>query len=218
MERHWTSAFDSRESLQHTVSQSIRHEQNLSLLPLTADKVHCTHIHNYAYTPTITHKDTYTHTQLCIDTCAHAHTVCNSMREHWSILRPLAHVPDADALVLRVTHDQLLPGMEDAAGHVVVVTATRVHLPCLRFWDKGANSNNQHPNINHQPTPPLTPSHTHPKVDHYPSIHQSSSTALQLHNVPTPSHNASIIRKWVKVNYFFYETIVLGIHVQQIQK
>ena len=45
---------------------------------------------------------------------------------------PLAHVPHSDGLVLAVGEDQLLPGVEDGAGDVVVVAAARVHLPGLQ--------------------------------------------------------------------------------------
>ena len=44
----------------------------------------------------------------------------------------IAHVPHPDALVLGVGEDQLLSRMEDGAGHVVVMTSTRVHLPGLQ--------------------------------------------------------------------------------------
>ena len=56
-------------------------------------------------------------------------------------ITPLAHVPDTDALVLRVAHDELLAWMEDAARHVVVVTAASVHLPRLGFWNIMTHSN-----------------------------------------------------------------------------
>lgn len=44
---------------------------------------------------------------------------------------PLRHVPHTDALVLRVGQDELLAGMEDSAGHVVVMSPAGVQLPCL---------------------------------------------------------------------------------------
>ena len=44
---------------------------------------------------------------------------------------PLGGVPDPDGLVLRVGEDQVLPRVEDDAGHVVVVAAARVNLPGL---------------------------------------------------------------------------------------
>lgn len=50
--------------------------------------------------------------------------------------RPFGHIPHSDALVLRVGQDELLARVEDGAGHVVVVTATRVQLPCLGFWTR----------------------------------------------------------------------------------
>lgn len=46
---------------------------------------------------------------------------------------PLGHVPHPDALVLRVGQDELLTGVEDSAGHVVVVAAARVQLPGFGF-------------------------------------------------------------------------------------
>ena len=42
---------------------------------------------------------------------------------------PFGHVPDTDALVLGVAHDQFLSRVEQAARHIVVVTATCVHFP-----------------------------------------------------------------------------------------
>lgn len=47
---------------------------------------------------------------------------------------PFGHVPHTDALVLGVGQDELLARVEDGTGHVVVVTATRIQLPCLGFW------------------------------------------------------------------------------------
>ncbi len=47
---------------------------------------------------------------------------------------PLGHVPDADALVLRVAEDEFLTRMEKDARHVVVVSPARVHLPRLRLY------------------------------------------------------------------------------------
>jgi hypothetical protein len=44
---------------------------------------------------------------------------------------PLAHVPDSDGLVLTVGEDELLPGVEDGAGDVVIVASTGVNLPGL---------------------------------------------------------------------------------------
>ena len=44
---------------------------------------------------------------------------------------PLGHIPDADALVLRIAEDQLLARVEDGTRHVVVMTATGVNLPRL---------------------------------------------------------------------------------------
>ena len=44
----------------------------------------------------------------------------------------LGHIPNPDGLVLGVGEDQLLPRVEDGAGHVVVVTTARVHLPGLQ--------------------------------------------------------------------------------------
>mmetsp|Transcript_9412 Transcript_9412/g.32760 ORF Transcript_9412/g.32760 Transcript_9412/m.32760 type:complete len:512 (+) Transcript_9412:1111-2646(+) len=43
----------------------------------------------------------------------------------------LAHVPHADGLVLGIGHDDVLPGVEHDARHVVHVAAQRVHLPRL---------------------------------------------------------------------------------------
>lgn len=43
------------------------------------------------------------------------------------------HIPHPDALVLRVGQDELLPWVEDGAGHIVVVAAACVQLPCLGF-------------------------------------------------------------------------------------
>lgn len=48
---------------------------------------------------------------------------------------PLGHVPHPDALVLRVGQDELLARVEDGTGHVVVVTAARIQLPRLGFWN-----------------------------------------------------------------------------------
>ena len=50
---------------------------------------------------------------------------------------PLGHIPHADALVLRVGQDELLARVEDGTGHVVVVAAARIQLPCLGFWTVG---------------------------------------------------------------------------------
>lgn len=41
------------------------------------------------------------------------------------------HIPNPDAFVLRVGQDELLPWVEDGTGHVVVVAAACVQLPCL---------------------------------------------------------------------------------------
>lgn len=46
---------------------------------------------------------------------------------------PFGHIPHPDALVLRVGQDELLAWVEDGTGHVVVVTAARIQLPCLGF-------------------------------------------------------------------------------------
>ena len=43
----------------------------------------------------------------------------------------LGHVPDADALIFRVGHDDILPGVEHAAGYVVDVPAEGINLPSL---------------------------------------------------------------------------------------
>jgi len=45
---------------------------------------------------------------------------------------PLRHVPDTNALILRVGQNQFLAWMKEHAGNVIIVTTTRVHLP--RFW------------------------------------------------------------------------------------
>ncbi len=46
---------------------------------------------------------------------------------------PFGHIPDPDALVLRVREDELLARVEDSTGHIVVVSAARIQLPCLGF-------------------------------------------------------------------------------------
>ncbi len=46
---------------------------------------------------------------------------------------PFGHIPHTDAFVLRVGQDELLARVEDSAGHVVVVTAACVQLPCFGF-------------------------------------------------------------------------------------
>ena len=48
--------------------------------------------------------------------------------------RPFGHVPNTDALVFRVGQDELLAGVEDGTGHVVVVTTARIELPRLGLW------------------------------------------------------------------------------------
>lgn len=50
---------------------------------------------------------------------------------------PFGHIPDPDALVLGVGEDELLARVEDGTGHVVVVAAARIQLPCLGFWTVG---------------------------------------------------------------------------------
>ena len=47
--------------------------------------------------------------------------------------RALGHVPDPDGLVFRVGHDQVLTGMENHAGYVVVVATASVNLPGLKM-------------------------------------------------------------------------------------
>ena len=47
--------------------------------------------------------------------------------------RALGHVPNPDGLVLRVGHDQVLTGMENHAGYVVVVATASVNLPGLKM-------------------------------------------------------------------------------------
>ena len=44
---------------------------------------------------------------------------------------PLGHLPHTDALVLGVTEDELLSGVEQHTGYIVVMSATCVHLPGL---------------------------------------------------------------------------------------
>ena len=44
---------------------------------------------------------------------------------------PLGRVPHPDGLVLGVGDDQVLPRVEDDAGHVVVVAAASVNFPSL---------------------------------------------------------------------------------------
>ena len=44
---------------------------------------------------------------------------------------PLGRVPHPDGLVLGVGDDQVLPRVEDDAGHVVIVAAASVHFPSL---------------------------------------------------------------------------------------
>ena len=44
---------------------------------------------------------------------------------------PFRHVPDADALVFRVTEDEFLARVKQDAGDIVVMPSTRVHLPGL---------------------------------------------------------------------------------------
>ena len=48
--------------------------------------------------------------------------------------RALRHVPHTHALVLRVAENELLAWMEHGARHVVVVSATSVHLPGFRVY------------------------------------------------------------------------------------
>lgn len=43
------------------------------------------------------------------------------------------HVPNPNALVLRVGQDELLPWVEDCTGHIVVVATACVQLPSLGF-------------------------------------------------------------------------------------
>lgn len=50
---------------------------------------------------------------------------------------PFGHIPHPDALVLGVGQNELLARMEDGTGHVVVVTATGIQLPCLGFYTMG---------------------------------------------------------------------------------
>ena len=47
---------------------------------------------------------------------------------------PLAHVPDPDAFVLGVTENELLSGVKQTAGHVVIVTTAGVHFPGLGIY------------------------------------------------------------------------------------
>ena len=44
----------------------------------------------------------------------------------------LGHVPNPDGFVFGVGHDEVLSGMENHAGDVVVVTPTSVHFPSLK--------------------------------------------------------------------------------------
>lgn len=54
------------------------------------------------------------------------------------------HIPHPDALVLRVGQDELLARVEDGTGHVVVVAAACVQLPCLGFWTVGERDHRRH--------------------------------------------------------------------------
>ena len=51
--------------------------------------------------------------------------------------RPFGEVPESDAAVLRVADDELLSRVEHGTRHVVIVTSTGVHLPCLGIWCRG---------------------------------------------------------------------------------
>lgn len=50
---------------------------------------------------------------------------------------PFGHVPHTDTLVLRVGQDELLAGVEDSTGHIVVVAPAGVQFPCLGLWGRG---------------------------------------------------------------------------------
>lgn len=46
---------------------------------------------------------------------------------------PLRHIPDTDALVLRVAEDEFLAGVKNGARDVVVMSAAGVYLPSFRL-------------------------------------------------------------------------------------